>query len=111
MLHHYVLIKYRETTPAAHVETFCSRMLALPSMLDGIERLEIGHDQLHDARSWDLILIMQFRSISALRAYQQHPEHRAVMQFNDPQVAQIASVDFENPPTAGAGWPRLPTNR
>jgi len=32
-----------------------------------------------------------------LRRYQQHPEHRAVMQFNDPQVAQIASVDFESP--------------
>lgn len=101
MLQHYVLIKYREMTPAAHIETFCARMLALPSMLDGIERLEIGRDQLHDARSWDLILIMQFQSISALRGYQQHPEHRAVMQFNDPQVAQIASVDFESPSTGG----------
>jgi len=46
-------------------------------------------------------LIMQFQSISALRGYQQHPEHRAVMQFNDPQVAQIASVDFESPSTGG----------
>ena len=101
MLHHYVLIKYREATPAEHVETFCARMLALPSMLDGIEHLEIGRDQLHDARSWDLILIMQFQSISALRGYQQHPEHRAVMQFNDPQVAQIASVDFESPSPGG----------
>jgi len=44
---------------------------------------------------------MQFQSISALRGYQQHPEHRAVMQFNDPQVAQIASVDFESPSTGG----------
>ena len=74
-------------------------MLALPSMLGGIERLEIGRDQLHDARSWDLILIMQFQSVAALRGYQQHPEHRAVMQFNDPHVAQIASVDFESPST------------
>jgi hypothetical protein len=97
MLHHYVSIKYREGTPSEHVEAFCARMLALPSKVDGIERLEIGRDQLHDARSWDLILIMQFQSVSALRAYQQHPEHRAVMQFNDPQVAQIASVDFEVP--------------
>ena len=100
MLQHYGLIKYRETTPVGHVEAFCARMLALPSMLGGIERLEIGRDQLHDARSWDLILIMQFQSISALRGYQQHPEHRAVMQFNDPHVAQIASVDFESPSTA-----------
>ena len=51
MLQHYVLIKYREMTPAAHIETFCARMLALPSMLDGIERLEIGRDQLHATRA------------------------------------------------------------
>ena len=108
MLQHYVLIKYRETTPVGHVEAFCARMLALPSMLGGIERLEIGRDQLHDARSWDLILIMQFQSVAALRGYQQHPEHRAVMQFNDPHVAQIASVDFESPSTVPIARPSLP---
>ena len=41
-----------------------------------------------------LVLIMEFTSIEALRAYQRHPQHLAVMAFNDPFVADVASVDF-----------------
>jgi hypothetical protein len=55
------------------------------------ELYELG---IHDARSWDLVLIMAFASAEALRAYQRHPDHLAVMAFNDPFVANIASVDF-----------------
>jgi hypothetical protein len=45
-------------------------MLALRSTIEGIEYLEIGRDILHDSRSWDLILIMRFASVAALRVYQ-----------------------------------------
>jgi hypothetical protein len=37
---------------------------------------------------------MEFASTEALRAYQRHPDHLAVQAFNDPFVANIASVDF-----------------
>jgi Stress responsive A/B Barrel Domain len=56
---------------------------ALLDSIDQIRRLEIGRDELHDARSWDLVLIMAFDSVDALRAYQAHPEHVALMNFND----------------------------
>ena len=94
MLRHYVLLKYREGTDARHIAAFCDRLLALRSSIAEIRRLEIGRDELHDARSWDLVLIMEFESVDALRAYQRHPEHRALMAFNDPFVAAVASVDF-----------------
>jgi hypothetical protein len=42
------------------------------------------------------MLIMRFASVEALRAYQQHPEHQAVMAFNQPFVADVGSVDFES---------------
>ena len=70
-------------------------MVALRSSIAGIEYLEIGRDVLHDTRSWDLILIMRFASIGALRSYQQHSEHQKVMAFNQPFVTDVASVDFE----------------
>jgi uncharacterized protein (DUF1330 family) len=70
-------------------------MFALQACVEGIEYLEIGRDILHDARSWDLILIMKFASVSALRSYQQHPEHQKAMAFNQPFVTDVASVDFE----------------
>jgi hypothetical protein len=94
MLEHYVFLKYREGTGATHVASFCERMLALRDSIDQIRRLEIGRDELHDARSWDLVLIMAFASVAALRAYQRHPQHLEVMAFNDPFVANVASVDF-----------------
>ena len=94
MLRHYVFLKYRDGTPEGHVAAFGERMLALRGTIDGIQHLEIGRDELHDARSWDLVLIMEFGSAEALRAYQRHPAHLAVMAFNDPFVANIASVDF-----------------
>ena len=82
----------RRTSPR-----FCARMLALRERIDGIQHLEIGRDELHDARSWDLVLIMTFASVEALRLYQRHPEHLAVMAFNEPFLGNVASVDFTDP--------------
>ena len=74
-------------------------MLALRTTISSIEHLEMGRDILHDARSWDLILIMRFASTEALRSYQQHPEHMRLMTFNQLSVADVASVDFEESQT------------
>ena len=94
MLRHYVFLKYREGTSDEHVAAFCERMLALRATVADIQRLEIGRDELHDARSWDLVLIMEFASVDALRAYQRHPEHVDVMAFNTPFVAEVGAIDF-----------------
>jgi len=94
MLQHYVFLKYREGTTDGHIAAFCERMFALRGTIGEIQHLEIGRDELHNARSWDLVLIMEFASADALRAYQRHPDHVAVMAFNDPFVANVATVDF-----------------
>jgi hypothetical protein len=97
MLRHYVFLKYRQGTSDGHIAAFCARMLALRQAVGSIQHLEIGRDELHDARSWDLVLIMEFASVDALRGYQRHPEHVALMAFNDPFVADVATVDFTAP--------------
>ena len=94
MLRHYVFVKYRDGTSDGHVTAFCERLLELRASIGEIAHLEIGRDELHDARSWDLVLIMEFVSVEALRAYQRHPRHLDVMAFNTPFVADVASVDF-----------------
>jgi hypothetical protein len=94
MLQHYILIKFKKGTDDEHIGEFCRRMLALRTTIPSIEHLEIGRDILHEARSWDLILIMRFASTEALRSYQQHPEHLRLMAFNQPFVENVASVDF-----------------
>jgi len=97
MLQHYVFIRYASGTADAHVEEFCRRMQALRAVVPGIEHLEIGRDMLREERSWDLMLIMRFSSVDALRTYQQHPAHLQLMAFNQPAVAQVGSVDFLSP--------------
>jgi hypothetical protein len=94
MLRHFILIKFKQGTTDEHIGEFCGRMLALRAAISCIEQLEIGRDILHDTRSWDLILIMRFASTEALRSYQRHPAHLAVMAFNQPSVADVASLDF-----------------
>jgi hypothetical protein len=37
---------------------------------------------------------MRFDSLDELREYQVHPVHQALMAFNNPQVADVGSVDF-----------------
>lgn len=93
MLQHYVFIKYRPGTDEAHIDEFRRRMLALPGQVPGIAQLMVGRDILQEARSWDLVLDMRFASLEDLRRYQQHPAHQAVMQFNQPWVAEVAAVD------------------
>ena len=93
-MRHYVFLKYRHDTSDGHITEFCERMLGLRDAIDDIHHLEIGRDELHDARSWDVVLILEFASADALRAYQRHPRHLAVMAFNEPAVADVASVDF-----------------
>ena len=95
MLQHYVLIKYQKGTSEEHIAEFSRRMQALRTSIAGIEHLEIGRDILHDARSWDLILIMRFASTDVLRSYQRHPAHQELMAFNQPFVSDVASVDFD----------------
>ena len=94
MLQHYVFIKYQPDTTDAHIQAFSEKMLALQHSIEEIQHVEIGIDELHDERSWDLMLIMQFESMAALRAYQIHPEHIAAIEFNRPRVANVGSLDF-----------------
>jgi transcriptional regulator NrdR family protein len=94
MIKHFVFIKYKTGTDEKHIEQFCQKIRALSDEINEIEALEVGRDILREARSWDVLLSIQFASIAALRVYQQHPAHQAVMKFNDPFVAEIGAVDF-----------------
>lgn len=94
MLQHYVFLKFTEQASESHAKIFCQKMSALNDAIEGIKHLEIGLDELHEERSWDLVLIMQFETVDCLRAYQKHPAHITVMKFNAPFVSNVASLDF-----------------
>ncbi len=97
MLNHYVFLKYREDTPEAHIAEFCKKMLALKGAISELQYLAIERDELHEARSWSLLISMRFQTLDDLRAYQKHPKHTAVMQFNTPYVTEIGALDCSKP--------------
>ncbi len=94
MLRHFVFIKYRQGTSDAHIDEFLRRTRALPESIPVVRDLEVGRDVLPSPRSWDVMLAMRFNSLEELREYQTHPAHQALMAFNNPQVADVGSVDF-----------------
>ena len=94
MLRHFVFIKYKPGTSDAHIDEFLRMTRALPASIPAMRDLEVGRDVLHTARSWDVMLAMSFTSLEELREYQIHPAHQALMAFNNPQVAEVGSVDF-----------------
>ena len=94
MLHHYVFIKYESDTTDKHVSEFSKMMLNLQHSIEEVQHIEIGRDEIHEERSWVLVLIMQFANLVALRDYQAHPNHIAAIEFNQPRVADVGSLDF-----------------
>ena len=94
MVHHYIMLKYKKGTSEDHISAFISKMRALGETIDAVASLKIGRDELREGRSWDLIMDMRFRVYEDLQTYRQHPEHAALMRFNDPFVSDIAAVDF-----------------
>ena len=94
MLRHFVFIKYKPGTSDAHIDEFLQRTRALTESIPVLRDLEAGRDVLHSARSWDVLFSMRFNSLEELREYQVHPAHQALMAFNNPQVAEVGTVDF-----------------
>jgi len=96
LLNHFVFLKYHPDTPPEHIDAFCKKMLALKELIIEIQSLEIGLDEFHEERSWDVVVMIRTQSVEALKIYQKHPEHLAVMKFNEPYVINIGSTDFHN---------------
>jgi hypothetical protein len=94
MLRHFVFIKYKQDTSDAHVDEFIRKTRALTESIAVLRDLEVGRDVLRTPRSWDVMLAMRFNSLEELREYQAHPAHQALMDFNNPQVAEVGSVDY-----------------
>ncbi len=94
MLTHHVFFKYQPETSKDHIDNFCEKIHALANALSEVKSLDIGIDELHEERSWDLVLMMQFETVDDLNQYRRHPDHIAIMKFNDPFVDSIGAIDF-----------------
>jgi diamine N-acetyltransferase len=93
-LTHVVMFKFRKPTPAV-INEAAAKLRALHGVVPSLISMEVGADVLHEGRSYDLVIINRFASQADLAAYQQHPEHQAVLDYLRPVVNASTSVDFE----------------
>lgn len=94
MLTHIVVWKYRADVEEELRREHVDRLRRLPSVIDGIERFDVGFDVLKLPRSYDTGLVAVFRDRAALDAYSVHPEHILVAEFGRTISEHVVSVDF-----------------
>lgn len=93
MIKHLVFTKFAD--PAESVPEACRLLNALPAQIPEIVTLETGADVLHSGRSFDMALIVTFRSLDDLAVYDKHPAHESARAYIKARRTATATVDFE----------------
>ena len=93
MIKHIVFTKFEN--PAEQSQVASEMLLALKDKIPQIVTIETGADFLHSERSFDLALIVTFRTRDDLKIYDTHPEHEAVRLYIKAHRTATATVDFE----------------
>jgi len=99
MIRHIVMFKLKnfggekETLTAALKVK--NRLDELPLKINLIRRYESGIDVRRLEWSYDIILIMDFDSMSDLNAYTVHPDHQAFVTFNKDFSESKTCIDYE----------------
>lgn len=95
MITHVVLFKLKDRSEDA-VEVTRQVLLAMKGQIPELRSIEVGADQLHSERSYDIALITQHESWAELDAYQVHPVHQGVGVHMKQVVERAVSVDYES---------------
>lgn len=73
-----------------------ARIEALGPQIEAIRSIRAGVDVLGDPGAAHVVLISTHDDVAGLRAYQDHPVHRAFGDWVKPRIAAKAVVDFES---------------
>lgn len=99
MFKHIVMWKFKDeadgATRESNLRTAKHLLDALPSVIPEIEMFEVGIDCSQTPSSFDLVLNSTFANRAALEAYQNHPEHRKVVEFLRRAQSAKVVVDYE----------------
>lgn len=79
MLKHVVFMKFKEGISDAAVADLQASLAGLPSAISEIRGFQFGRDVLHSERSYDFSLVADFDDLDAMKRYQVHPAHVAVL--------------------------------
>jgi hypothetical protein len=95
MLKHVVFMKFKEETTDGQISDLERSLGALPAVIPEIKLYEHGRDVVRSERSYDFCLVSAFEDLEALKRYQVHPDHVAVLNKVREMCGSILAVDFE----------------
>ncbi len=93
MFRHIVFTRFEN--PAEQVPVAREMLLKLPAIIPEIVTMEVGADELHEARSFDMALTVTFNKKQDLPVYANHPEHVKVREYIGSHARASAAVDYE----------------
>lgn len=96
MLKHVVFMKFKPETTDAAILDLEKGLGALPRVIPEIQQYEFGRDIVRSERSYDFALVSGFEDIEAMKRYQVHPDHMAVLQKVLKMCESILAVDFSS---------------
>lgn len=94
MIRHIVMWKFREGEEE-NMLIFCDRLMALRGKIPEIRSMEVGINMNSSDRSFDAVLVSEFDSLEALKAYSTNPLHVEVSKFCKSIRTASHSVDYE----------------
>lgn len=94
MIKHIVMWKFKEGE-YDNMLLFKERLLALKGQIPEIRAMEVGININPSERSYDAVLVSEFDSLEALKAYSANPLHVAVSDFCKTIRTTSASCDYE----------------
>ena len=94
MIKHIVMWKFKENE-RDNMLIFRDRLLALRGKIPEIRSMEVGININPSDRSFDAVLVSEFDSLEALRAYSTNPLHVEVSAFCKTIRTASHSVDYE----------------
>ena len=92
MIVHIVLARIPDP---AHAQEAARRLRELPTSIDVIRSIVVGHDIVQSQRSYDLGWVIEVDTREDLEAYTVHPDHREVAAWISAHRTDIAVCDFE----------------
>ena len=95
MLKHIVFLKFKPGTNNDDISDIEKGLSGLPDRIQEIKRYEYGRDIVRSDRSYDFALISEFEDQDAMKRYQVHPYHFAVLNKINAVCEDIVAVDFE----------------
>lgn len=94
MLKHVVFMKFKQGTTEGEIQDLQKSLGALPAKISEIKEYQCGPDVLHTERSYDFALVSAFEDLDAMKRYQVHPDHVAILGKVRAMCESILAVDF-----------------